>query len=79
MTWGPISFIDIAMVAICAGVFYKVAEIEKMSVIFWPGASICVFLLNNIWLGWGLPGILIQQIILFGGMSLRLYIGSRKI
>ena len=78
MTLGPISYFDIVIAAIYAVLFYKVAEFEKMSVIFWPSASVCVFLLNKVWLGWGLLGILMQQIILFLGMSVRLYIGSRK-
>lgn len=79
MTWGPISFLDIALVAVFAVVFYKAAEIEKTSVIFWPSLSICVFLLNKIWLGWGLLGVLMQQVFLFLGMSIWLYFKSRKI
>lgn len=53
----------------CAVLFYKAAELEGESEILWVGLSVGVFALTWFGMGWGFPGNLAGQALLFGGIA----------
>jgi hypothetical protein len=66
------------LLLVCAAFYYKAADLEDASGILWSGLSILVFLLSWRLLGWGLPGNLFGQAVLFGAITLTRVFRDRK-
>jgi hypothetical protein len=65
----PLYSLQFLLLLVCAGVYYKAAEIENASSLLWPGLSVLVFLLTWRLFGWGLPGNLLGQALLMATIT----------
>jgi hypothetical protein len=65
----PFYSLESVLLLVCAGSYYKAADVENSSPLLWSGLSVLVFLLTWRLCGWGLPGNLLGQALLFGAIT----------
>jgi len=66
---GLLYSIQFVLLLCFAAGYYKAAEIENASGILWAGLSVVIFLITWRLFGWGVPGILLGQAALLGGIT----------
>ena len=66
----PLYSFDFVLLLACAVFYYKAAEIENVSGVWWAAISVVLFLFTWRILGWGLLGNFLGQAGLLGGITL---------
>jgi uncharacterized membrane protein YdcZ (DUF606 family) len=77
--FGPFYSIQFVLLLLCAGGYYKAAEVEDAPALLWAGMSAGVFLLTWRVFGWATLGNLLGQVALLAGITLvRLLLDKNK-
>jgi len=69
--------LDAILLIVFAFIFYKLAEVQKASMLLWTSMSVIVFLGARL-ISFGLLGALIGQLVLFFGLILIKVLSSEK-
>lgn len=65
-----IPYLAIVVLSVCAIVFYRAGKQERSSGVLWAALSILASFLALRFSGWGLPGVLLAQVVVFVGITL---------
>lgn len=64
-----IPYLQIVVLGVCAGVFFRAGQLERSWGLLWAVLSIAGSLLALRFLNWGLGGVLLAQVVLFVGIT----------
>lgn len=67
---GMLYSLDFFLLLACAAFYYKAADVENVAPWLWVGMSVGVFVLTWQVFHWGIPGELLGQVALLGGITL---------
>ncbi len=65
-----IPYLALVVVSVCAVAFYRMGRFERSSASLWAMLSVAVSILALRFLGWGLGGVFLGQLLLFAGITL---------
>ena len=60
--FGPLYSLDFVVLVVCAILWFRVAQLENEPPWVWAGLSVFVYALMWLWLGWGIIGCLVGQV-----------------